>query len=100
MEKVVLDTNIVVSALIGKGNPRRIVELVFDGKIMIFLSSLIVKEYTDVLNRPKFTQYPDFQNEAFNTLRMLKVIATLVDPTMRLDVCSDEEDNKFLELAL
>ena len=89
MEKVVLDTNIVVSALIGKGNPRRLLELVFEGRVVLFLSSIIFKEYTDVLNRPKFTHYPDFHIEAFNALRMLKVIATSVDPIMRLDVCSD-----------
>ncbi len=58
MVRVVLDTNIVILALIRKGNPKRILELIFSGKATVCLSEATVAKYVEVLSRPKFIRYP------------------------------------------
>jgi putative PIN family toxin of toxin-antitoxin system len=52
--KVVLDTNILVSALLTSGPPSVIVDLIADGHIIPFYSNPILQEYWEVLSRKKF----------------------------------------------
>jgi putative PIN family toxin of toxin-antitoxin system len=53
--KVVLDTNIIVSALLSpKGLSAKLLNLIFDKKITIVYDNRIFVEYLDVLNRDKF----------------------------------------------
>lgn len=66
----------------------------------MILSTSIMTEYARVLQRPKFSRYSDFSTEALGVLRLLKSIATFKEPSLRLDVCVDPDDNKFLELAV
>lgn len=100
MDRVVLDTNVVVSALIGKGNPRRVLEFIFSGKANACLSAETFAEYAEVLSRPKFIRYPEFTEAAVATLRNLRALSLHVAPARRVNVCSDSDDDKFLELAL
>jgi putative PIN family toxin of toxin-antitoxin system len=52
-KRVVLDTNIIVSALLsGKGNPGKILDLFLAGELMLCYSDEILEEYSDVLYRP------------------------------------------------
>ena len=51
----VIDTNVLVSAAMKPESvPGQVVELVFDGVIVPLLNKAIIKEYRDVLLRPKF----------------------------------------------
>ena len=51
----VIDTNVLVSAAMKPESvPGQVVELVLDGVIVPFLNKAIIKEYRDVLLRPKF----------------------------------------------
>lgn len=51
----VIDTNVLVSAMLKWDSiPGNVMELVFDGVIVLILNGHIVKEYRDVLTRPKF----------------------------------------------
>ena len=53
--KVTLDTNILVSAFgWTKGNPHRIMQLVIEGEIELFISHEQFGELSRVLNYPKF----------------------------------------------
>ncbi len=54
--RVVADTNVVVSGLLWKGNPRRVLDAARDGKIDLFTSAVLLTELEDVLNREKFAQ--------------------------------------------
>lgn len=52
---VVLDTNVVVSALLGRASvPGSILEEALTGRIIPLLHDDILEEYSDVLHRPKF----------------------------------------------
>lgn len=56
-------------------------------------------EYFDVLSRPKFARFPDFTNRAENVLTEIGLKAELYKPNFKLDVISDQDDNRILELA-
>lgn len=101
VEKVVIDTNVIVSALIGGSFPKQILyDFVLSGKVSICLSSDVFKEYVEVLNRPKFKKYPEFVTRAEIILGRLYTISTKYIPAVRLSVIADEPDNRILELAL
>jgi len=56
MQKVIIDTNVLVSAMIQRSYPNFIINnLVFEDLIELCISEEIIEEYFDVLNRPKFT---------------------------------------------
>jgi putative PIN family toxin of toxin-antitoxin system len=53
--RVVYDTNIIVSGLLNpEGIPSFLLDLAAQGYIRLFLSEKILKEYKEVLMRPKF----------------------------------------------
>ena len=54
--RVVLDTNIVVSALIWGGRPLRLLELAADGAIILYTSPVLLEELEDVLGREHLAQ--------------------------------------------
>jgi len=54
--RVVADTNIVVSGLLWKGNPRRVLDAARNDTIDLFTSAVLLTELEDVLNRKKFAQ--------------------------------------------
>ncbi len=94
---VVIDTNILVSALWSKSsNPARLMYLVFEGTLKPCYDYRILEEYQEVLKRPKFKfSELDIQNllEGIKSLGM-SVIAEPVSVSFE-----DEEDKKFYEVA-
>ena len=65
MQRVILDTNVIVSALISNSYPTKILhEIIFERKVVLCLSNEIIKEYINVLNRPKFERFHNFKNNA------------------------------------
>jgi putative PIN family toxin of toxin-antitoxin system len=100
MQKVIVDTNVLVSALIQKSYPYHILyDLVLEDKIRLCISQDLLAEYYDVLGRPKFRQYQDFAAKANVVLAGIEVKAERYFPTVRLDLISDKDDNKIVELA-
>lgn len=95
--RVVLDTNIVVSAcLTPEGPSATIVELSLLDAFTLCVSPSIIAEYREVLARPKFSR----QAERIETLLDgIEEICEMVYPEQRLALSVDEEDNRFLECA-
>jgi len=61
MQKIVVDTNVLVSALIQHSYPYYIVfEIFSNDDIQLYLSDELFAEYFNVLKRNKFAKYPDF----------------------------------------
>ncbi len=100
MDRIVLDTNIIVSGLISAGKSRKVLNLVLSGQVEFFLSFEVLSEYIGVLRRPKFTVYRRFSPRAANTITSLQTLANMISPARHVSVCSDSDDNKFVELAL
>jgi len=101
MQRIVIDTNVIVSALIGSNYPRQILyNLVFEKKIIVCTSSDIFKEYIEVLSREKFRKYPEFVAKAEIVLNKLYELSIKYIPSIKLTVIADEPDNRILELAV
>ena len=100
MQKVIIDTNVIVSALISYSYPAKILEkLVFGLKVTPCLTTEIFEEYLDVLRRDKFKKVPDFVNKAEVVLVKFREISSLYFTNTKIELLTDISDNKFLELA-
>ena len=100
MQKLILDTNIVVSALISNSAPTNILyELVLTQKVESCLSDEIFTEYVTVLSRDKFSRFPNFKIKSEVVLNKLREISTFYKTFRKVDILADTSDNKFLELA-
>lgn len=101
MLKIVIDTNVIVSALIGSSYPRQILyNLAFEKKVLVCVSSDVFKEYVEVLGREKFRKYPEFVAKAEIVLSKLYELSQKYIPSVKHSVIKDEPDNRILELAI
>lgn len=100
MIRVVLDTNVIISALLkGGGAPALILSLVLDDYIQLCMTQEIFTEYTGVLSRNKFQNLD--QASVRKALLYIKRKAFWVSPSTRISIIKiDPEDNKFLECTL
>ena len=100
MQRVIIDTNVIVSSIIQRSFPYKIMtELFVEGKITMCVSEELMKEYYDVLRRAKFERYHDFTARAESLLSDIELKATMFTPKNSLDMLFDKDDNKILELA-
>src|SRR5437763_251485 len=100
MQRVVLDTNVLVSAIIQRSYPYHIVnEFFIERKIELCISNELMQEYYEVLKRDKFSRYPDFSAKAEFFLSIIETEGKKYFPKRKLRLISDESDNKLLELA-
>ena len=97
MIRIVLDTNVLVSAIVFGGNPRRIIESILEGSVHLILSREILDELEGVLCRRKFGMSPQIVRKISNELES---ICDIVAPERRITVMtSDPYDNMVLECA-
>ena len=66
MLRVVLDTNILISAILFGGKPRQILEKAICGDIRLCVSKPILEELGGVLGRPKFDYSPEIDSRCFH----------------------------------
>jgi putative PIN family toxin of toxin-antitoxin system len=96
--KIIIDTNIVFSAIIADRNPERLIILVASKRdYQWIVSSEILTEYKDVLNRKKL-KVPDRKKQRW--LRMFTLFTTSVDVNVTIDFPRDRKDAKFLACAI
>lgn len=100
MLKLVVDTNIIVSALLKPDSlPDLIINMILNKNFNLCLSEDIFDEYQGVLGREKFKGLN--QEKTRRLLLKIKKDAKFVKPSFSVDVIKrDPEDNKFLECAL
>jgi len=96
MRIVVLDTNILVSAMLTiNGIPARIIEMALDGELSVCYNSNILLEYNNVLYRPQFD---------FNAKKVKNIVSTITElgieltPTASNFPMTHESDRKFYDL--
>jgi putative PIN family toxin of toxin-antitoxin system len=97
MIRVVVDTNVVVSAnLVDEGLPASILDLAAKGKILICVSGDILAEYEEVLRRPRLKLDPA---RVESSMALVRKSSKLVKPRRALKVSPDESDTRFYECA-
>jgi hypothetical protein len=101
--KAVLDTNVLVSAMIGpQGAPAAILKAWREREFQLVTSSLLVAEAGNVLRRRRIQKFTGLSLEDVEELLDdLLATAVVVEPSGVLDViASDPDDNRVLEAAL
>ena len=97
--KVVVDTIVLVSALLFGGKPERLIPLWQRGKIRPLASKEIIDEYLRVLTYPKLK----LAEEDLNFLLYQEILSYFkiidVEPGERI-IKKDPEDDKFIRCAL
>lgn len=95
--RVVLDTNIFISAILYGGNPRRVVNLAVTEIIEVYISLGLLEELGRVL-KGKFT-LSSFEIDTI--ISEIKDFTEITTPQVRLQVIkNDPSDNKVLECAV
>ena len=96
MIRVVIDTNVLVSALLTGGLPEAVVDLAISGEVQWFASESILAEYEDVIKRPRLAIDSD---KAADAMARIRAIVSIVSPAVRVAAARDPDDNQFLECA-
>ena len=100
MQKIVIDTNVIVSSLIQRSYPNFIIrDLFIEQKFQLCISDPLMIEYYEVLARPKFLKFPDFFIRAELLLAEIEARSTKYFPIITLNLISDNDDNRIIELA-
>ncbi|HUL31979.1 MAG TPA: putative toxin-antitoxin system toxin component, PIN family [Thermodesulfobacteriota bacterium] len=99
VRRVVLDTNVLVSALLFKGSLSRFVQLWRRGKIIPVISKETFEELTMVLHYPKFSLSKNeiesvIEHEILPYFEVVEVLREVKG------VCRDPGDDKFISCAL
>ncbi len=98
--RLVLDTNVVISAMLKPGSvPDRALTLIWTKGAIVLYDARIAEEYRTVAMRPKF--------KAIDRARLEEVLAKLLERGQRLEevepwsgAMSDDGDRMFVEAAL
>ncbi|MBI4652420.1 putative toxin-antitoxin system toxin component, PIN family [Candidatus Desantisbacteria bacterium] len=95
--RIVLDTNIYISAILFGGKPEELLKLARAGKVGLLISENIKNEIAEILKR-KF-KFNDLQISEI--LEDIDSVSTLIIPNIILNIIKkDDEDNKILECAI
>ncbi len=95
--RVVIDTNVLVSAVIKPAGLQRTVLLLAVTKpARLYVSQSILEEYREVLGRPELQIRKGLRQQL---LQLIKNHSYTVVPAKRVEVASDPDDNIFLECA-
>lgn len=95
--KVVIDTNIYISAIFWGGKPREVVDLGRDENMLIFTSSDIEREIAEKL-RTKFRLDEEETNQIISDFSTFTIPVKIKKQIQA--VLDDPDDDKFIECAV
>ncbi len=95
--KIVIDTNVVASAIFFGGRPRELVERLVKREFSAFASPEIITEYQETLDVLR-SKYP----KKAPALPLTNIISAmqLIEPVTEVHVCRDPDDDKFISCAI
>ena len=96
--RIVLDTNVLISALLFGGNPREILDRVIRGEVILCLSEPILTELGNVLQRSKFGFPHTIVSQIVTELSAISELVLLAKKIQ--EIKADEADNHVLECAV
>ncbi|HJZ94989.1 MAG TPA: putative toxin-antitoxin system toxin component, PIN family [Candidatus Solibacter sp.] len=97
MIRVVLDTNIIVSALLQPLGPSaQIFTMALSGSIQMCMTGPVYAEYEEVIRRPRLKRSDEIITA---TLQSIRDNALWVRPSDKVRACLDPDDDMFLECA-
>ena len=96
VDKIVADTNIIISSIFWSGKPCRIIQKGIDQELLIYISKDIIDELRVVLKR-------DFgleKQEIEDIIETILLFTHLVETKEKIDIVEDKKDNMILECAI
>ena len=95
--KIVIDTNVIISAVFFGGQPRRLIEHLFNDKFSAFVSPNIVQEYAET-----YAEVHKKYSDRGNPIILQKIIekSKMIIPKTEISLCRDPDDDKFISCAL
>lgn len=93
--KIVLDSNIIVSGILWKGKPGKIVEKWLSGEFTLILSEQLLAEYTEIIER--LSNNPDL-TESWKNVFVKE--AVFIEVTEVEQISRDPDDDFVLALAM
>lgn len=99
--EVVIDTNIFISAVIGKTKsiPKTIIDALYERKFSLIISLPLIRELKETLRDPKFKGLIK-EDEAKILVEFIKNEAKIIQPTQKINIARDPKDNVILECAV
>lgn len=101
MLKLVLDTNVIISAFLWNGNEAELFRKIENKEAEFYSSFEIIKEIEEVFKRSKFRELIIKSGLTVDEI-MQKIISLsniVFGKKLNINVCRDIDDNKFLECA-
>lgn len=100
--RAVVDTNVLLAALLWRGPPYALLTQVRKGSIGLVSSPRLLAELADVLGRPKFDVILQRSNTSRDqALAEVRQIAEVINPApLPRPVCRDPDDDEVLALAV
>lgn len=99
--RLVLDTNVVVGALLGSGPPSRLIELASEGQVDLFSSAGLITELAEVLHRSDLSRR--LARKGRSSSEVLALYEDLVEQVLPAEisrVAVDSDDDAVLARAL
>ena len=96
--RVVIDTNVLISATFWTGKPKHLLNKVRQGEISFLTSDILLNELREVLVRED-KPFKLSKSEAEQIVTEIRNFAEIIEIKHKLAVCKDEMDNRVLECA-
>lgn len=100
--RAVVDTNVLISGLLWRGPPHTLVLRIREGALTLVSSPVLIAEFADVINRPKFKAIlARIGTDPKQAVASFRRVAEIVDPSpLRLPVSRDPDDDAVLAAAV
>ena len=95
--KIVIDTNVIASAIFFGGHPKELIEHLVYRRVDAYASTEIISEYRETIEELS-ERYPNRPNNI--PLTDILFAMKMVEPTTHVDICRDPDDNKFIDCAI
>ncbi len=99
MLEAVVDTNVLISGLLKGRTTRPIINAILNNELLLVTSIDILDELMFTLRKPRINSLIP-ESDIVNLFNLIKKRARFVIPKIKLSVCRDSKDNKFLECAV
>lgn len=97
--RVVIDTNVLISATFWTGRPKQLLNKVRRGEVIYLTSRILLDELKEILIRAD-KPFKLSENDARKIVAAAEEMAELVQTHSKFNVCRDEKDNCVLECAV
>lgn len=93
--RVVIDTNVLVSAIVYGGIPKQILALVLDEHVVGVTTRVLMAELIDVLSK----KFHFFLQKLGSAESLMQESFLIVQPEKTISLLGDDDDNRVLEAA-